>query len=117
MISNSTNDFLVFLYNSFYSSRIQSFKNHHFLLYLHLAKKLAFFPFVIIKAEKFKSPHLIATYLEELAQLFNGFYNEIKIIETQDQDLLNSRIMLVTSVASTIKNGLSLLNIKTPKRM
>ncbi|MBA4068644.1 MAG: hypothetical protein C0495_02140 [Acinetobacter sp.] len=37
---NSTNDFLVFLYNSFYSSRIQSFKNHHFLLYLHLAKKL-----------------------------------------------------------------------------
>jgi len=84
---------------------------------LHLAKKLAFFPFVIIKAEKFKSPHLIATYLEELAQLFNGFYNEIKIIETQDQDLLNSRIMLVTSVASTIKNGLSLLNIKTPKRM
>jgi arginyl-tRNA synthetase len=83
----------------------------------NLSKKLAFFPFIIIKAEKFKSPHLIATYLEELAQLFNGFYNEIKIIETQNQDLLNSRIILVTSVASTIKNGLTLLNIKTPKRM
>lgn len=82
-----------------------------------LAEKLAFFPFIIIKAENLKSPHLIATYLEELAQLFNNFYNEINVINTEEKDLLNSRIALINSVALVIKNGLAILNIKVPKKM
>ncbi len=82
-----------------------------------LAEKLAFFPFIIIKTEDLKSPHLIATYLEELAQLFNNFYNEVNVINTENKDLLNSRIALIDSVALVIKNGLAILNIKVPEKM
>ena len=76
-----------------------------------------FFPLVILEAQKHNSPHLIAVYLEELAQLFNHFYNEISIIGTEDKNLRLSRIMLIKSVATVIKNGLELLNIKTAEQI
>ena len=82
-----------------------------------LAKKIMFFPLVILEAQKHNSPHLIAVYLEELAQLFNHFYNEISIIGTEDKNLRLSRIMLIKSVATVIKNGLELLNIKTAEQI
>ena len=82
-----------------------------------LAKKMMFFPMVILEAQKHKSPHLIAVYLEELAQLFNHFYNEVSIIGTEDRELRLSRIMLIKSVATVIKNGLSLLGVKTPEKI
>ena len=82
-----------------------------------LAKKMMFFPMVILEAQKHNSPHLIAVYLEELAQLFNHFYNEASIIGTGDKNLRLSRIALIKSVATVIKNGLSLLNIKTAEKI
>ena len=82
-----------------------------------LARKIMFFPLVILEAQKHDSPHFIATYLEELAQLFNHFYNEISIISTEDRKLRLSRITLIKSVATVIKNGLALLNIKTAKKI
>ena len=82
-----------------------------------LAGKIMFFPMVIIEAQKHNSPHLIAVYLEELAQLFNHFYNEISIIGTKDDKLRLSRIALIKSVAIVIKNGLALLGVKTPEKI
>ena len=82
-----------------------------------LAKKIMFFPLVILEAQKHNSPHLIAVYLEELAQLFNHFYNEVSIIGTEDKELRLSRIALIKSVATVIKNGLGLLCVKTPEKI
>ena len=78
-----------------------------------LAKKMMLFPLIILEAQKHNSPHLIAVYLEELAQLFNHFYNEVSIIGTEDRKLRLSRIALIKSVATVLKNGLGLLNVKT----
>jgi len=82
-----------------------------------LTKKIMFFPQIILNAQKQDSPHLIATYLEELAQLFNNFYNKISIMGTEDGNLKLSRLSLIAAVAAVIKNGLSLLNIKTAERI
>jgi len=82
-----------------------------------LAIKLGFFPFVVIQAQQENSPHLIATYLEELAQLFNNFYDKISVIKTADSSLFASRFILIKSVASVIKKGLTLLNISVPEKM
>ena len=82
-----------------------------------LARKMMFFPQVILEAQKHNSPHLIAVYLEELAQLFNHFYNEVSVIGTGDRDLRFSRVSLIKSVATVIKNGLKLLNIKTAEKI
>src|SRR3989344_4811542 len=82
-----------------------------------LARKMMFFPQVILEAQKHNSPHLIAVYLEELAQLFNHFYNEVSVIGTGDRDLRFSRVSLIKSVATVIKNGLKLLGVKTPEKI
>ena len=82
-----------------------------------LARKIMFFPQVILEAQKHNSPHFIAVYLEELAQLFNHFYNEVSIIGTGNRDLRLSRVSLIKSVATVIKNGLKLLNIKTAEKI
>ena len=82
-----------------------------------LARKMMFFPQVILEAQKHNSPHLIAVYLEELAQLFNHFYNEVSIIGTEDAKLRLSRVLLIKSTATVIKNGLKLLGVKTPERI
>jgi len=83
----------------------------------NLAKKIIFFPHVVLEARKHDSPHLIATYMEELAQLFNSFYNSVQILGTEDEELKNSRLALIASVATVIKNGLTLLNIKTSDKI
>ena len=82
-----------------------------------LARKMMFFPLIILEAQKHDSPHIIATYMEELAQLFNHFYNEVSIIGTEDAKLRSSRIALIKSVATVIKNGLSLLGVKTTEKI
>ncbi len=82
-----------------------------------LAKKLMMFPEIIAKAQETDSPHHVCVYLEELALLFNSFYNETSILKTEDQKLRDSRIALSKSVALVIKKGLSLLNIKVPEKM
>ncbi|MEK9183973.1 MAG: arginine--tRNA ligase, partial [Patescibacteria group bacterium] len=82
-----------------------------------IAKKLMFYSIIINNAQKFDFPHLIATYLEELAQIFNSFYNNVSIIETKDKNLRQSRLILIKSVAQVIKNGLELLNIKVAERI
>ena len=83
----------------------------------HLARKLMFFPQVILRAQELNAPHLIATYLEELAQLFNTFYGAVSVLKTENLQLKTSRLVLIASVAQIVKNGLQLLNIRVPERM
>lgn len=62
------------------------------------------------------TPHVIASYLLELAREYNSWYGEIKII---DEDNVNAGYNLAKTkaVSQIIKNGLYLLGIKTPERM
>jgi arginyl-tRNA synthetase len=87
------------------------------LIEFELSRKLMFFPGVVLKARENDSPHIIAVYLEELAGIFNAFYNKISIIKTQDDGLRNSRIFLAKGVSQVIKNGLMLLDVPVPKKM
>jgi len=82
-----------------------------------LAKKLMFYPEIVKEAQGKDSPHIIATYLEELAQSFNSFYMDVSIMKTPGSDLKASRIMLAKSVLNVLKNGLSILNIQVPEKM
>lgn len=82
-----------------------------------ILNQLIFYPKIIKKAQQENHPHLIAEYLEDLARLFNKFYNQISIINTKEKDLLNLRIQLIKAVKQVIENGLKLLNIKIPEKM
>jgi len=81
-----------------------------------LAVLLTGFPIIIVKAAEGYKPNLIADYLFELAQAFNTFYNALPILKETDP-IRTSRLILADRTAQTIKEGLSLLGIKTLERM
>ena len=79
-----------------------------------LARKLTEYPEVIAKATAELMPHHICTYLYELAQAFNRFYEKNRVIGDERETL---RLSLVETYAETLKNGLTLLGIHAPERM
>ena len=79
-----------------------------------LARKISEYPEVIEKAVSELMPHHIATYLYELAQTFNRFYENNRVVGNSREAL---RLKLVESYANTLKNGLKLLNIPVLERM
>jgi len=67
-------------------------------------------------AEKF-SPNLVCNFIFDLAQRYNLFYNTNPVLKAETEEAKNFRLLLTASVAQVIKNGLSLLGIKTLERM
>lgn len=59
-------------------------------------------------ATKYK-PNILATYLFELAQLFNSFYAKYKVNAETVPEIRNFRLCLVQKTAEAIKSGLHLL--------
>ncbi len=81
-----------------------------------LADHIATFPMVVLKAAESFKPNIIADYLFELSKKFNSFYNSCPILNQED-DVLYSRGLIAKVAGETIKEGLSLLGIKTLDRM
>lgn len=65
--------------------------------------------------EEFKPNH-IANYLYSLAQSFNSFYNAQSILQAEE-NLKNSRLLLVASTIKVMEDGFSLLGIEVPEKM
>ena len=61
-------------------------------------------------------PQLIANYLMEIASNFHHYYAKHKVI-TDKKDLSTARLNLINAVRQVLYNGLSILNISTPKKM
>jgi arginyl-tRNA synthetase len=79
-----------------------------------LARKIGEFTEVVDKATAELMPHHIATYLYELAQTFNRFYEQNRVIDDPRQ---TNRLSLVEKYAQILKNGLNLLGIAAPDKM
>lgn len=79
-----------------------------------LLRKISEYPEVISRAAQSLMPSNICTYLYELAQTFNRFYENNRVIDDGREDL---RILLVSKYAETLKKGLALLNIPAPEKM
>ena len=93
----------------------RSTKNHEFdKAERSLARKISEFPEVVDHAVAELMPHHIATYLYELAQAFNRFYEHNRVIDNERQAI---RLGLVEHYANRLKQGLDLLGISAPDRM
>lgn len=60
------------------------------------------------------SPSTLCTYLFDLAQMFNSYYDANQIIGSSEE---SSRLCLVSAVSQVLKNGLYRLGIQTVERM
>lgn len=79
-----------------------------------LGLKIAEYPEVIEKSAKELMPHHICIYLYELAQVFNRFYENEKVIGSE-QEL--QRLTLVLAYVGVLKHGLKILGIEAPDKM
>ena len=79
-----------------------------------LLRFLTQFPYMVEKAAVDFAPNVICTYLFELSQKFNLFYQKQKIIGSSNEGF---RIELTRATGQVIKNGLNLLGIETVERM
>jgi arginyl-tRNA synthetase len=79
-----------------------------------LALKISQFTDVVENSIDDLMPHLICTYLYELAQEFNSFYENSRVI---GDPRMFTRLGLVKSYAEVLKMGLNLLKIPAPMHM
>jgi arginyl-tRNA synthetase len=79
-----------------------------------LARKICEYPEVVERAVDELMPHHICTYLYELAQVFNRFYEKNRVIGDEREGV---RLRLVSWYADVLKNGLNLLGITAPDKM
>ena len=77
----------------------------------NLARLIWFFPEIVAQAASDLSPNVLCTYLFNLAQTFNLFYQKHPIIGKPH------RLALTAATAQVLKNGLYLLGIGTVERM
>jgi len=61
-------------------------------------------------------PHLISTYLSELAAAFHGWYNASAFL-VDDADLRNARLTLASAVRVVLANGLDVMGVSAPESM
>jgi arginyl-tRNA synthetase len=83
---------------------------------LKLIKKLAKFPNIIKNAAAQYSPNILTTYLFELAQDFNSFYQSLPVLKAE-KELKKARLKLVEAFTIVIKSGLNLLSISILEKM
>ena len=79
-----------------------------------LTRKVGEYQSIVSQAVTELMPHYICTYLYELAQVFNRFYEQNKVIDDPRE---NIRLQLVEAYANTLRSGLDLLGISAPEQM
>lgn len=79
-----------------------------------LVRKMTEYREVVAVATSELLPHHICTYLYELAQSFNRFYEHNRVIGDKREGI---RLQLVSLYADTLKDGLDLLGIIAPESM
>lgn len=82
-----------------------------------LIAKLLQFEEAVQMVSREGQPHILCSYLFELAGQFSSFYEACPILIAEDAAVKQSRLKLAALTAKTIKQGLSLLGINTLERM
>ena len=83
---------------------------------LALAKLLLRYGEIVETVARDLRPHLLTTYLYDLAQAFSGFYTNCPVLKAKG-NARSTRLLLCFQTAQTIQHGLGLLGIQTIEQM
>ena len=81
-----------------------------------LVRELLRFDAVVAEVEQELLPNRLCSYLFELSQSFNRFYDQVPVLKA-DEPARSSRLALCRLTADTLRLGLDLLGIPTLERM
>lgn len=84
---------------------------------LELAARLAQFGEVLNGLAEKGTPHILCTYLYDVAGLFSSFYENCPILAAENPEQQQSRLRLAALTGRTLKQGLQLLGLETLERM
>jgi len=84
---------------------------------IRIIKILNTFPAKVAEAGAAHSPALIANYAYELAKEFNQYYHDTPILREENAGLLQTRLVLIDTIARVLSKAMSILGINLPDRM
>ncbi len=84
---------------------------------IELVKALSTFPETVQAAAEKYEPSFIARFAVDVAQKFNKFYFDCKILAAEDEKTKNFRLALTGATLQTLKNAFALLGIGIPEKM
>lgn len=83
----------------------------------NLMLELSRFNSIIEPAFEEKAPHRICSYIYDLANAFNSFYHETRILGEEDEEKKRSWIRLLTLTKEVLETCIDLLGFAAPERM
>ena len=84
---------------------------------IELVKAISVFPETVKAAAEKYEPSLIARFAVDVAQKFNKFYFDCKILAAEDEKTKNFRLALTNATLQALKNAFALLGIGIPDKM
>lgn len=84
---------------------------------IDLLKLLIEFPKVIENGAKKRAPHMVATYIQELASCIHAFYTECRVINRDNIEVTQSRLALAKASQIVMRNALNVLGVSAPENM
>lgn len=82
-----------------------------------LATRLLQFEETLTTVAREGTPHVMCSYLYDLAGLFSSFYEHCQILNADSEEVRQSRLKLALLTSKTLKTGLDTLGIETVERM
>lgn len=82
-----------------------------------LMRALVHYPDAVVVAAREYRPSLLCANLFDLAQKFNTFYDQVSVMNAENEELKNQRAALLRSVAVVLEHGLRLLGIKAVQKI
>ena len=84
---------------------------------IELVKAISQFPETVCAAAEKYEPSFIARFAVDVAQKFNKFYFDCKILAAEDEKIRDFRLALTNATLQTLKNAFALLGIGIPDKM
>ena len=84
---------------------------------IELVKAISSFPETVKTAAEKYEPSVIARFAVDVAQKFNKFYFDCKILAAEDERTKNFRLVLTNATLQALKNAFALLGIGIPDKM
>lgn len=83
---------------------------------INLLKAIAKFENCLLVAEIQLDPYCLTTYLQELAERFHRFYDNVRVL-VEDRGLRDARLALILGCKNIIALGLKLSGVSAPEKM
>lgn len=84
---------------------------------IELVKELSNYKEILLKTANEYLPHILAWYSYTLTKKFNAFYNNVRVLEEEDEEKKKLKLMLVKLFLETLKDSFGLLWIEMPEEM